>query len=548
MRLPRTLIASALSLAGLCTTAQAAGPAASPIAKIDKLWSFNHGSPAAGFGSEIAAWDALSGHVVVVGGRHIDLLNLAGQRVASFDASGFGAVNSLSIFQGTAAVSFSNATVQNPGSVQFFNTALLAAGGAAHLGGVAVGAVPDMVTWTADGRRLLVANEGERQSNAVNPVGSVSLIDYNAAAPGASSVHTLSFSAWDGQEAALRKSGVRIQAGVSASVALEPEFIALSANGQRAMVTLQENDAVAIIDLATATPQVTRIVGLGSQDYRLAGHGIDPSDRDNLVSLRNVPVKGLYMPDTIASYQADGKSFFVMANEGDAFVDDADVARFGASAGGAPVFTLDPSVFNGTDLPTEATLKASGQLGRLNVLTGGATGDGSPTGMTEIVSLGGRSFSIRDEQGALVYDSGNLIEQAAITAGLYADGRSDDKGVEPEGVAVFSLAGRSIAAIGLERTTRSAVALFDITDPTAVSFLQMIDGGDAGEIRAEGLLAFSSGGQHYLLVANEGVPDDDIAGYSAMYRITAVPEPASYALMLGGLAGVLALSRRRRAG
>jgi hypothetical protein len=542
MPLHHNLRAAALSLAGLLSLAAApAAHAASPIAAIDKLWSFNHGSPALGYGAEIAAWDAVSGHLFVVGGKHIDVLNLGGSRVASFDASAFGNVNSIAIFNGTAAVSFSNATVQNPGSVQFFSTAGLVANAGAHLGGVAVGAVPDMVLWAANGSRLLVANEGERQSNAINPAGSISLIGYNAAAPGSSSVSTLGFSAWDGQEAALRAQGVRIQAGVSASVALEPEYIALSGDGRSAMVTLQENNAVAFIDLAAAAPAVTRIVGLGRKDYNQSGNAIDTSDRDNQVLLRQVPVKGLYMPDTVASYQAGGKTFYVLANEGDAFVDDSDIVRFGANA-----VSLDPTVFNGVDLPTQATLKADAQLGRLNVLRNGATGDGSPTNMTEIVALGGRSFSIRDEHGALVYDSGNLLEQAAIAAGLYDDNRSDDKGVEPEGVAIFSLAGRSIAAIGLERTTRSAVALFDITDPGAVSFLQMIDGGDTGEIRAEGLLAFSSGGRHFLLVANEGVPENGIAGFSALYQITAVPEPGHWALLLGGLLG-LGL-RKRRAG
>ncbi len=299
--LPRTLIAAAAALASLgLATAHAAGP--SPITAVTKLWSFNHGNPALGYGAEIAAWDASTGHVFVVGGTHIDVLNLTGNRVASFDASAYGAINSIAIAQGTAAVSFSNTLVQNPGSVQFFSTAGLAGHTGGHLGGVAVGAVPDMLTWTANGSRLLVANEGERQSDTVNPAGSVSLIGYNAAAPAASSVQTLSFAAWDGQEAALRAAGVRIQAGVAASVALEPEYIALSADGNRAMVTLQENNAVALIDLASPTPQVTQIVGLGMQNFNLAGHGMDPSNSDGSIALRQVPVKGLYMPDTVASY------------------------------------------------------------------------------------------------------------------------------------------------------------------------------------------------------------------------------------------------------
>ena len=104
----------------------------------------------------------------------------------------------------------------------------------------------------------LQSNEGERQRNAINPAGSISLIQFNAGAPAASVVSTLGFGAWDGQEALLRSQGVRIQAGVSASIALEPEYIAVSADGRSAHVTLQEANAIAIIDLASATPSVTQ--------------------------------------------------------------------------------------------------------------------------------------------------------------------------------------------------------------------------------------------------------------------------------------------------
>lgn len=515
--------------------------AANPIAGIDKLWAFTHTDSR---GSEIIAFDGGAQGLFVAGGNGLDVLNLAGSRIATLATTAFGAVNSIAIHGGIAAVSFSNSTVQNPGSVQFFDTAAFVASGGAggHLGGVTVGAVPDMVVWTPDGSRLLVANEGERQSNAVNPAGSVSLIQYNAAAPATSAVQTLGFTAWDGQEAALRAAGVRIQAGVAASIALEPEYIAIAPGGLKAAVTLQENNALAFIDLALPTPAVTAITPLGLKDYNAPGQRIDPSDQDGGFSLRNVPVKGLYMPDSVAAYSALGKTYYVMANEGDAFVDDSDVVRFGNNA-----VTLDPGVFNGVDLPTQAQLKPNSALGRLNVVRTGATGDGSTTGMAEIISLGGRSFSIRDEQGQLVFDSGEQLEALAAAAGLYADSRSDDKGVEPEGVALFTVAGRTLAAIGLERTTRSAVALYDVTDPANASFLQFIDGGLTSEIRAEGLTAFEAGGFIYLAVANEGVPDDGIAGVTALYRVTPVPEPGSAALLLAGL-GALAWRARRRAG
>lgn len=535
---------AALALAAALTLGAAAPAAANPIAAITPLWTFNHNvAGSIGRSSEIPVFDSLSNALWIVGGNGLDVLDLAGNRLQSVDLSPFGGINSLAISGSTLALAFTNSSDAGlPGTVRFFDTAAFLAGGAnaSLLGVVPVGAVPDMITWTPDGSRLLVANEGERQSNSNNPVGSVSLITVDRSNGFSTSTATAGFEAFDGQEAALRAAGVRIQAGVSASVAFEPEYIAIAPSGQLAHITLQENNAIAELDLQTG--QFTRILPLGTKDFSQPGNEIDPSDQDGGIKLRSVPVKGLYMPDAIVSYSAGGQAFFVMANEGDAFVDDADIVRLGNAA-----YVLDPTAF-----PNAAELKQNSNLGRLNVLRNGATGElpnGTP--MTEIYTLGGRSFSIRDANGSLVFDSGNQLEVAAIAAGVYADGRSDDKGVEPEGVALFELAGRTLAFIGLERTTRSAVAIYDITDPANASFLQLLVSDDTSVLRPEGLVAFESGGRFFLAVSHESTADVITAGglsnRTVLYEVTPVPEPGTWLLMGLGLAGLAAVARRRRA-
>ena len=393
-----------------------------------------------------------------------------------------------------------------PGHVVFLDPAT-----GALLGAVQVGAVPDNITFSPDGTKLLVANEGEVDGIAADvaadtTLGSVSIIDLSAGF-GALTVTTADFTAFDSQVAALRAAGVRIfnngTTDATPSRDFEPEYIAIAPDGATAMVTLQEANAVATLDIATAT--FTSVVPLGKKDF--SPLRVDFSDRDGpggvalINPLVGQPVFGLYMPDAVASYSAGGQTYFVMANEGDDrndFLTPDESTTVGAATG----YTLDPTVF-----PNAAALKNLASLGRLTVSNSpGLRGDTDNDGdVDQILSYGGRSFSIRDAAGNLVFDSGDMLD-LIVTSQHFAnfdDGRSDNKGVEPEGVTIATLGGRTYAFIGLERA--GMALMFDITNPAAPSYTTAFK--RAGDLNPEGLIvvpaADSPNGKPLLIVTNE---------------------------------------------
>lgn len=236
------------------------------------------GGIASANGAEISAFDPGSKRVYTVAGPVIEYHNMSstgtltpgGTLPTGFTPpAGTNAIpNSVAIHNGILAASYAivntSTNAQQPGMVTFYNAAT-----GAPLHSVAVGYLPDMVVFTADGKKLLTANEGEpngyNQPASFDPEGSVSIIDLSGGIATAS-VQTASFAGFNGQIASLRAAGVRIY-GPNATVAqdLEPEYIAISPDGTKAWVTLQENNAFAVVDIASAT--VNQIIPLGLKDH-----------------------------------------------------------------------------------------------------------------------------------------------------------------------------------------------------------------------------------------------------------------------------------------
>lgn len=531
---------------------------ASETSSISRLGTYNSGVFDAS-AAEIPAFDPISQRLFVVNAQAgaIDVLDLSDpanpvleQTLTTASILAGSKVNSVAVAKGILAVAIEAPLKTNPGRAAFFNTETLAL-----ISDVEVGAQPDMIVFTPDGTKVLTANEGEPSDDyRVDPEGSVSIIDIST--PATPVVSTADFSGFNA--ATLRAAGVRIYGptntvggsvmnGATAAQDLEPEYITISQDGTTAFVTLQENNAIAKIDIASAA--VTDILPLGEKDHGLAGNELDVSDQDNSINIKTWPgVRGLYLPDAMASYTVGGVTYLVTANEGDArawgedtqayfdgdstlgFVEEFRVRNLtnpsgwagrvgddlppqlgelvpnqGMDIGGA---LLNPLVFGycGATATSPGACRDVTMLGRLNitwtmgyqkdvngapVLYDAATGLVSPTGTRlmydKLYSYGGRSFSIFDEDGNLVFDSGSEFEKffasddcmvgsarnipckdffnSGHDEGPALDSRSDAKGPEPEGIVIGTIGTKTYAFIGMERF--GGVLIYDITNPTA---------------------------------------------------------------------------------
>ncbi|MEO0338537.1 MAG: choice-of-anchor I family protein [Bacteroidota bacterium] len=397
--------------------------------------------------------------------------------VSDIDMSTFdGGINSVAVQNGIVAAAVEGNAVDDNGVVVFMDT------DGTVTGQVTVGVLPDMLTFTPDGNKVITANEGEPNDDyTIDPEGSVSIIDISGGV-NAAAVTNITFESLNADIDTLRAAGVRIY-GPGASVAqdLEPEFIAVTENNQIAVAVLQENNAIARIDLTNNT--LIDVLPLGYKNHGLAFNGFDASNRSAGIDIKPQPTLGMYQPDAIKSVNIDGTDYFVTANEGDSRDYD----------GFSEELRVEDLFLYSFDYPNFRDVLMEENLGRLKTTT--TSPEKSITtiagveisGVAPILSYGARSFSIWDAAGNLIFDSGDFIEQKL--AELIPDdfnstndengslkNRSDDKGPEPEAIEIAKLGDDIFALVGLERV--GGVMVFDITNPTALAYVSYLNNRD----------------------------------------------------------------------
>ncbi|MBU2711936.1 choice-of-anchor I family protein [Zooshikella harenae] len=523
--------------------------------------------------AEIVSYDSCTDKLYVVNAqaKQVDIISLNDQDkpystgAINLQSAGkhagikIGAANSVATHQGLIAVAIENANKQARGIIGLYRSDTLTL-----INTFPAGALPDMVSFSKDGRYIATANEGEPSSNyQVDPEGSITLVDL-IRGPFNAEIKQINFKAFNVGNSRHHElpNTVRIS-GPNASIAqdLEPEYLTFTDKG-KLFVSLQENNALAKVDVKSA--RVEAILVLGSKSW--ASYALDASNKDKVAgNLKYYPqLESLYMPDSIASYTANGKTYIVTANEGDGREYGFTTTQHICDQLG---YSWDSEDFKGTndyttkesfciahsdeirgkelniakDHPLAKLLKDKKKLGRLKLVK---HNEKIPANKP-VKLFGARSFSIWDEQGQLVYDSGDDFAKIVLTSEKQhfnstndnndsGDDRSDDKGVEPEAIEVAYINGSHYAFIGLER--QGGIMVYDISNPTMAKFITYVnnrnyqesvcikvDDGEcdngiynpkAGDLGPESIEYFQRNEQHFLAVGNE------VSGTTSVYQIS----------------------------
>ena len=379
------------------------------------------------------------------------------------------------------------------------------------------GVQPDMITFTPDGSKLLTADEGEPREGyskgSTDPQGTVTIVDLAS-----DTVTKADFTAYDSEanRKQLTDTGIVLKKDTAPSVDLEPEYIA--AGNTTAYITLQEANAIAVLDLDTK--DFTGIYSAGFEDYSKTAVDIDKKDGSYNPQTYD-SLKGIRMPDSIAAYTANGSDYVIIANEGDSrkwgSYTNEDERNFG----------------KGKTSPTgKITAENSGLSGKVVFFD---TQDYDGLDADSDYLFGGRSFTIfKVDENSLteVIDSGSDFESTTAAYlpeffncsnnNIDIDDRSGKKGPEAESVTIGTVGEKTYAFVGLERV--GGIMVYDITDPDQSTYVNYINSRDfsadiAGDDSPEGLCFLSADdsfdGNSYLLAACE------VSGTVAAYQLNA---------------------------
>ena len=513
--------------------------------------------------AEIVTYDPTTKQTFVVNSQSgkVDVLNTEDAttptlsqslNVATDIGATAGSANSVAVHNGLLAVAMDNSTKTDNGWIAFYKTSDLS-----FIKKVEVGALPDMVTFTQDGTKVVAAIEAEPNLDySIDPDGMVAIIDITWDGTSlTTSLTSLDFSAFNvgasrhaELPANLFLAGIGATGKASVAADLEPEYIVISKDSSKAFVALQENNGIAVINLNDKT--IEKIYALGFKDHSVASNALDVNNKDDLVKIESYPVKGMYMPDSIAIFEKDNKTYLLTANEGDDrndWLENFTTKNTCESAG--YVFYKNKECRDAIKLNklsnTDMTIKVGSDLAskeddlaNLNFsyhMTKKMNAN-SATDIETIYSYGARSFSVWDmDNGSLVWDSGKFFETK--TAELYglkfnndndenkAQGRSDNKGPEPEAITVGTINEKSYAFIGLERM--GGVMVYEITNPTEPEFVQYLNNRDLNIIPGAGVDAGDLGPEGFKFVAANKSPNgkpmlivgSEVSGTTTFYQI-----------------------------
>lgn len=222
-------------------------------------------------------------------------------------------------------------------------------------------------------------------------------------------------------------------AGLLYDVDPQPEFVDI--HGATAAVSLQENNGMAIVDISDpAAPSLVRVFSMGNAAERLA----------DLVEDEAISFSQGY-PSSIGGAVA------------------ADTDGSGNPVVGGPrqpdsiAFTPDGSAI------------VSADEGELNF-------------------TGGRGWSIFSPDGSELYADAGQLEQTAVFFGQYPEGRSENRGMEIEGITTERFGNREFAFVMSERG--SFMAVYDIRRINRPRFVQFLPTG----ISPEGITTIANRG------------------------------------------------------